>query len=212
MPSQESSRDPHFSLVEDDAPEANVGRRVRAVRARRGLSLRALAERSGLSVNTISLIERGENSPTVASLHLLAKALDCPITEFFREATDDSTIVVRREQRVHYRRGTVEVESLGAGLHDQQLEPFLLTVPAGQTNDDHGPITHGGQEFVHCMEGAVEYQIGDERYQLEAGDSLLFEAEQPHQFRNHASTDAVLLVVFSACDGSRNGRHLHLGT
>jgi transcriptional regulator with XRE-family HTH domain len=211
MEKRSRSRERRIQIEAGSDSEMHVGRRVRAVRDKRGLSLRALAERSGLSVNTISLIERGSNSPTVASLQLLAQALDCPITEFFRDTSDETTIHVRREERVRYRRGGVDVESLGAGLRDQQLEPFLVTVLAEQGNDDQDLITHDGQEFVYCVEGAIEYQIGAEVFRLEAGDSLLFEASQAHRFHNSAPTEAVVLFVFSECDGSRTGRHQHLG-
>ena len=198
-------------------PDANsavpaVGKRLHAVREERGLSLRALADRSGLSVNTISLIERGVNSPTVASLHLLATALECPITEFFRETTDQTTIHVRREERVRFRRGGMDFESLGAGLRDQQLEPFLVTLGPGEGVTDSEPITHSGQEFVYCVEGHLAYVVGEETFILEAGDALLFEATQPHRFCNNAAADAIVLFVFSARDGNRTGRLQHLGT
>lgn len=61
----------------------NVGQRIRRLREQRQLSLRALARLCGLSTNAISLIERGENSPTVSSLHALATALGVSITDFF---------------------------------------------------------------------------------------------------------------------------------
>ncbi len=63
--------------------ESDVGSRIRKIRTERGLPLRALADKCSLSVNAISLIERGENSPTVSSLHKLALALDVLITDFF---------------------------------------------------------------------------------------------------------------------------------
>ena len=63
--------------------QPDVGQALRTLREQRGLSLRALAEKSGLSFNAITRIEHGENSPTVASLHLLADALNVPITAFF---------------------------------------------------------------------------------------------------------------------------------
>jgi transcriptional regulator with XRE-family HTH domain len=200
------------SQTDADSAMPNVGKRLRALRDQKGLSLRALADRSGLSVNAISLIERGVNSPTVASLQLLAMALDFPITEFFRETTDQITIFVRREQRVRYLHGGMDIESLGAGLRDQQLEPFLVSLKPGESAHDPEPITHAGQEFVYCVEGQIVYEIGEETFHLEAGDALLFEASQPHRFRNSTSTDAIILLVFSARDGNRTGRQQHLGT
>ena len=73
----------YIDMIEQAEP--NVGQRIRMLRDQRKLSLRALADRCGLSINAISLIERGENSPTVSSLHVLATALGVPITDFFEE-------------------------------------------------------------------------------------------------------------------------------
>jgi len=63
--------------------ELQVGHRVRELRTRHGLSLRALADRSGLNINTLSLIENGKSSPSVSTLQQLAQALDVHISTFF---------------------------------------------------------------------------------------------------------------------------------
>ena len=191
-----------------DQAAPNVGLRIRAIREQRRLSLRALAERCNLSVNAISLIERGENSPTVSSLHLLATALGVSITDFFQEDDERSTVFVRRDQRLAYQKSGVAMESLGYGLRNQQLEPFLITVEPGAGNDE--PITHPGQEFVHCLQGEVEYQVGGERYRLQAGDSLLLEAVRPHYFRNTAQAPATILVIFQTAESSHLARQRHL--
>lgn len=191
-----------------EQPEPNVGLRIRAIREQRRLSLRALAERCNLSVNAISLIERGENSPTVSSLHLLATALGVSITDFFQEDNELSTVLIRHDRRLAYQKNGVAMESLGFGLRNQQLEPFLITVEPGAGNDE--PVTHAGQEFVYCLQGEVEYHVAGERYRLEAGDSLLLEAARPHYFCNTALTPATILVVFQAAESSHLARQRHL--
>lgn len=189
----------------------DVGKRLRVLREQRGLSLRSLAEQAGLSVNAISLIERGVNSPTVASLHGLAMALGVPITEFFRQDEDQTTIYVKRADRARYQRGSMDIESLGAGLRNQQLEPFLMTIRPGDDEDPPTPITHSGQEFVYCIEGQIEYQVGERVYQLDAGDALLFEAEQPHRCLHCGTTEALVLLIFASREGPLAGRAQHLG-
>ena len=106
-----------------DTIEPNVGARIRSLRDEQGYSLRALAERSGLSVNAISLIERGENSPTVSSLHRLAKALNVPITDFFHEESKQSVVYVRRQTGLRSESEGVTMESLGIGLTNQKMVP-----------------------------------------------------------------------------------------
>jgi transcriptional regulator with XRE-family HTH domain len=194
-------------MVENIAP--NVGPRIRAMREQRGLSLRALAERCGLSINAISLIERGENSPTVSSLHLLATALGVKISDFFEDSHENAVVHVRHDQRLATRGHGLLMESLGIGLRHQQLEPFLVTVQPGAA-DPSETIVHPGQEFVCCLEGTILYQVGDQAYDLEAGDSLLFDATQPHSFRNAGDSPARMLVVFQAAEGGHLARQRHL--
>jgi transcriptional regulator with XRE-family HTH domain len=189
--------------------EPNVGLRIRRLRERQGLSLRALAGRSGLSINAISLIERGENSPTVSSLHLLATALGVPITDFFEAEHEQVTVHVKPEHRLRSYTNGIKMESLGIGLRNQQLEPFLMTVEPGAGDIDM-PITHPGEEFVHCLKGEIEYCVGDQRYELEVGDSLLFQATQPHCFHNGSGLPAVFLMVFQAGEHAHLARRRHL--
>jgi transcriptional regulator with XRE-family HTH domain len=186
----------------------NVGAKVRAARESKGLSLRALAGRCGLSLNAISLIERGESSPTVSSLHLLAQALAVPITEFFHEENRLAAVHTRGNQRLGYRRTGLSMESLGLGLRDQQLEPFLITVEPGCGNTE--AVTHPGQEFVHCLSGEITYRMGAETYRLRRGDSLLLDATHPHSFQNTTGRRTTILVVFQSAVRPELGRELHL--
>lgn len=189
--------------------EPNVGAKLRTLREQRGLSLRELAERCDLSFNAISRIERGDNSPTVSTLHQLATALEVSIAAFFEHGHEEATVLIRRGRRLRSDVNGISMESLGTGLRRQKLEPFLVTVEPGAGNSTD-PIVHSGEEFVHCLEGTVNYQVNNETYCLEAGDSLLFEATQPHCFRNSADVAARLLMVFQAVDGKLLAGQHHL--
>lgn len=177
----------------------NVGRRIRERREQLGLSLREVAARSGLSLNAISRIERGDNSPTVASLQVIATALGVRITEFFATAPEQTIVYVQPAERSRTADGATYVESLGTGLRNQQIEPFFVTVLPGQPIGQ--AIAHAGQEFVYCLSGQVHYRINDATYNLKAGDSLLFEAMQPHCFWNPTDEPAQLIFVFQAVAG-----------
>jgi transcriptional regulator with XRE-family HTH domain len=183
--------------------EPDVGSRIRALRERQSLSLRALAKRCSLSVNAISRIERGESSPTLTSLHQLALALEVPITDFFEDESNQVIVFIKRHQRPQSSSEGIVMENLGSGLPNQQIEPFLVTVEPG-TGSAATPITHAGEEFVHCLEGEVEYKVGDQIYTLQPGDSLLFEASQPHCFCNTTGSIARVMLIFQAS----HNRHL----
>lgn len=192
-----------------DTIEPNVGLRIHSFRERQGLSLRAVAERCGLSINAISQIERGENSPTVSTLHRLAMALNVSITDFFNEETVQTVVFVKRGQGLSANGEKVYMESLGIGLRNQQLEPFRVVIqPESGCHDDC--VTHLGEEFVHCMQGNIDYIVGDNTYHLEQGDSLLFEASQQHAYYNPASQPAIILLIFLAAHDRQQVRQLHL--
>jgi transcriptional regulator with XRE-family HTH domain len=188
----------------------NVGLRLRLFRERQGWSLRALAERCGLSINAISRIERGENSPTVSSLHRLANALSVPITDFFTEPSGRAAIFVRNGFGQTLSRDCYDIRQLGLGLNDQQIEPFLLTIHQ-ECDRFSERNSHTGQEFVHCISGQIEYCVGDEIFHLSSGDSLLFDATRPHSWRNVHSTPATMILVFQAGHDGLDGWQRHLG-
>jgi transcriptional regulator with XRE-family HTH domain len=197
---------PRIPAIMTEQAGPNVGLRIRALRKQQGLSLRALAERCGLSANAISRIERGENSPTVSSLHLLATALVVPITDFFQEDNEQAAVFVKRDQRLHIQGGSIAMESLGIGLRNQRIEPFLMTVEPW-TGSFADSIAHPGEEFIHCLEGEIEYFVGDQLYRMEVGDSLLFEATQPHYFHNATGASATLMLIFQSAESTMWHRH-----
>jgi transcriptional regulator with XRE-family HTH domain len=187
----------------------NVGPRLRSFREQQGYSLRALAERCGLSINAISRIERGENSPTVSSLHRLAYALSIPITDFFLEPSRKAALLVRKGYGQRYDRACFAVEQLSMGFANKDIEPLLLEIQP-ECDHAHKPLSHEGEEFVYCLEGAVEYCVGDEIYRLQAGDSLLFEASQQHFWRNAGPETARILLVFYAGQDGYQARQHHI--
>ena len=192
----------------DEQP--SVAARLLAARQERGLSLRALAALSELSINAISKIERGESSPTVSSLQRLAAALDVPLIEFFRVEPELATVLVRAGEGLKSRSKGALVESLGAGLPGQLLGPFLMALEPGASAGEDS-IHHGGEEFVHCLEGEVEYLVGGECHRLGPGDSLLFQARQPHLCTNPSEATArVLVVILAPSEEIQATQQLHL--
>ena len=197
-------------MTSQQPPEPDVGRRIRALRQRRGLTQRALADACGLSANAVGLIERGETSPSVSTLHRLALALNVSLAELFSPAdAAQVAVLVKRDQRLRVRREQVVMENLARGLVDPCMEPFLVTLQPGAGTDAE-PVAHLGEEFVFCLEGEVEYRVGGHTYRLEAGDSLMFQAHQPHCWRNAGPALARLLLVFHAAEETQKWWRQHL--
>ena len=182
--------------VDESNGSIDVGARLRMLRAGAGLSIRALAEMSGLNVNTLSLIENGKTSPSVSTLQQLASALDVPVTEFFVTEVGTKTVVYQKNggrPRALFEHGVME--DLGAGMTRFGAEPLIVTLEA-KADSGKNPIVHTGREFVYCLEGQVAYTVDTNTYLLEPGDSLLFEAYLPHRWKNaDAQPSRVLLVL-----------------
>jgi transcriptional regulator with XRE-family HTH domain len=195
-----------MALYQRDAVSVNIGERLRELREARNISMRALATRSGLSANALSMIERGRASPSVSTLYKLADALGVSITAFFGPEGEKKQIVfLKADERTHvsFRRGTFE--GLGGEHFIGRVEPFLLTL---ENSANSGPrsITHTGHEFVFCLRGEVEYQVERQVFRLAAGDSLLFAAQLKHRWKNPGRTVATVLILLS---GFEEGEELH---
>lgn len=191
----------------------NVGHRLRELRTERGLSMRALARLSGLSTNALSMIERGKTSPSVSTLYKLSEALEVPITAFFRTQPPREAIVFRTSNNrssVEFQRGLWE--GLGGESFVGRVEPFMLTLEGGATSGPHG-LVHSGHEFVICLSGLLEYEVEEQRYTLQPGDSLLFASKLRHRWRNPGKTVAKVLFVLSgfALDERPSEYHLSYG-
>jgi transcriptional regulator with XRE-family HTH domain len=178
----------------------DVGQQLRALRGRQRLSIRALAELSGLNPNTLSLIENGKTSPSVATLQLLAAALGVRVTAFFETDAETGRVTcLKAGERPGFPFARGRLENLGAGLARRGLEPLLIVL---EPKADSGPtpIVHTGREFVFCLEGQLAYTIEDQTYLLEPGDSLLFEAYLPHRWQNAGVTPSRSLLVLCPAD------------
>jgi transcriptional regulator with XRE-family HTH domain len=189
--------------------DIDVGRQLRDVRSSHGLSLRALSKLSGLNVNTLSLIENGKTSPSVSTLQLLAAALQVPITAFFESEPARKSIVFQKTGvRPRAALDFGALEDLGAGLTLRGGQPLLVTLKPGMGSGGT-PIVHTGHEFVYCLEGQLEYTIQGEKYLLESGDSLIFEAHLPHQWRNAGSNVLRSLLIICPTDDNDRPTELH---
>ena len=190
-------------------PEVNVGQRLRELRLERRLSIRALAERSGLNVNTFSLIENGKTSPSVSTLQQIAAALEVPITAFFESNAPKNSvahITARNRPRMAFAHGTLE--DLGAGMTNRAVEPFVVTLEP-YASSGANPIVHTGFEFVFCLQGSMTYQVEEQTYRLEPGDSLLFESYLPHRWHNAAPQPAQAILVLFPTDARDHPTEQH---
>jgi transcriptional regulator with XRE-family HTH domain len=195
-----------MALYQHAALSVNIGERLRELREARNISMRALATKSGLSANALSMIERGKTSPSVSTLYKLADALGVSITAFFGSDAERKQVVFLKgdeRRRVSFTRGIFE--GLGGEQFVGRVEPFLLTLE-NSANSGPNSMSHTGHEFVFCLRGQLEYQVERQIYQLSAGDSLLFAAQLKHRWKNPGRTVTTALIIIS---GFQEGEELH---
>ena len=112
---------------DSSSAEVLVGRQLRHLRHTRGLSLRTLADQSGLNINTLSLIENGKSSPSVSTLQLLSQALDVPIAFFFESEPIKKKVVYQpKDQRSRSLLQDKSLENLGKDLAGSAVQPFIV--------------------------------------------------------------------------------------
>jgi transcriptional regulator with XRE-family HTH domain len=180
-------QDPH--AVRDTQPnglETAIGREVRAVRKKLGLTVADLASATNISLGMLSKIENGNTSPSLTTLQSLSRALGVPLTSFLRRFEEDrSAVFVKAGEGVDVeRRGTraghqyTLLGHIGANTSGVVVEPYLITLSA--SSDVFRTFQHDGMEFLYMLEGEVVYRHSDNLYRMTPGDSLFFDADAPH--------------------------------
>jgi transcriptional regulator with XRE-family HTH domain len=180
----------------------NVGPRVRALREGMDLSLRDLAERSGVSAPMLSQVERGETSPTLSVANRIAAGLELTLSQLLRLDERGSVSIVRSDQvRRGGGRGGHEAEVLTPQLPGQRAELSRHALaPGAATGGPGDPPMHepGSREIAHVEAGTLALVIDGERHELHAGDTVTFDADLPHHFENPGPDDASFLAIVSA--------------
>jgi XRE family transcriptional regulator, regulator of sulfur utilization len=183
-----------------------VGARVKSLREAMDLSLRDLAERSGVSAPMLSQVERGDTSPTLAVAQRIAAGLDLTLSQLLRLDEDRHVVVIRAGKGRTRRRRGHKLEELTPPLPGQRADVSVHTLaPGAATGAPDDPPIHepGSRETAVVVEGTAELFIDGQRHELHEGDSVTFDADLPHHLENNGETDARLIAVVAA--GLRRG-------
>jgi transcriptional regulator with XRE-family HTH domain len=175
-------------LLKKVAMKYMFGEKIRAVRERRGLTLREVAAKAGVSESLVSQIERNRVSPAIDTLLSLTDALDIDLEYLFSDYHRERAVqVVRANERTAFTRPGVVYEHLaqleGSRHGIDGIEAYEITVePGARTgSDEYG---HNGFELGLVVEGRAELVVGNQNYFLETGDSVGFASSFPHTLIN----------------------------
>ena len=163
-----------------------IGQRLRGLRDIFEVDAKTMADLCGIAVSDYEAMERGEAELSVANLQTLARhygiSLDALL--FGEEPKMNSYFLTRKGKgKSVERRSAYQYESLASGFRGRKADPFIVTVepkPAGTPKEMN---SHSGQEFNMVLEGTMELTIGTKVLTLSEGDSIYFDATQPHGMR-----------------------------
>ena len=182
-------------------PAMLAGRRIHALREARGLSLRDLAERSGVSAPMLSQVERGDTSPTLQVAAKIAAGLEVTLSQLLRLDEGQFVAVLRKRDRTAVRRNGHRYSEITPDLPGRRASVTLHALKAGARTGGIGdtPLHEpGSRETIVVQTGSLGVLLDGERYDLAAGDSATFDADLPHHFENAASGETTFLAVVTA--------------
>ena len=177
--------------------DQEIGRRLKDLRMRIGLSQRQLAKISGVANATISQIEASRLNPTVSMLKKVLDGIPISLSEFFAsdfEAPD--RIFFRQEELTEIADGGVSFMQVGANLSNKSIQLLKECYQPGSGTGKHA-LTHEGEECGIVLRGRLEVTVAEQKAVLRQGDAYYFKSNQPHHFHNASSEPCELITACS---------------
>lgn len=189
--------------ISPDLPKAkreSLGERLRLARELRGLTLKDLSTRTGISVATLRQIEANKIIPPLGELIKLGKAVEMKMGYFISPGVEKPVTVVRADSRRPIARFGAKrsarygyfYESLAAEKANRFMEPFLITMVPSEVKE---LSAHDGQEFIFVLEGKMQAQIGDHVEILHPGDAIYYDSQIPHLVKCAGQQTTKILAV-----------------
>jgi transcriptional regulator with XRE-family HTH domain len=187
---------------QQEGQEIQVGEKIKRLREEKSISLKELADKTGLSSAVLSQIENHLVSPPLGTVVRIAKALDIRPGYFFDQHPDKSFTIVKKNERKPVsrfasKRGVrygYSYESLGHDMKGRHMEPFLVTLEP-TTLADPKPSAHEGEEFLFVLEGVMEVTLGENSDILQPGDAIYYDSTIPHLVKCHGGKETKILAV-----------------
>jgi transcriptional regulator with XRE-family HTH domain len=178
----------------------HIGATIRQLRLEHNLTIAAVSERAGISRGMLSKIENSLAATSLETLEQLANALGVTLSKLFQNYNlprGAAQLVRRGEGMEVVRRGTRLGHTYQLLAYDQgphkTFEPFLISLE--DSLEQFPAFEHPGTEFIHMLEGVLEYRVGEETFVLNSGDSLTFRGEIPHRPENLIKTPIKFLAI-----------------
>ena len=188
--------------------ENKIGVKIRQIREDREMSQEELAEASQSSVKLIKDLESGALIPSLTPLLKIARAMGVRLGTFLDDAPHSGPFMVKSGKSdniirfsgqglgEHSNKSAMEFYSLAYGKGDRHMEPFIIDVHPPD-DGDYQLSSHEGEEFLYVLQGKIEVLYGQEKYELEASDSIYYDSVVPHHVHAKEKDSKMLAVVYT---------------
>lgn len=182
-----------WNFMEADYIYQSIGKKIKELRNRNGLTQQELADRTELTKGYISQLERGQVAPSVVTLLDLIECLGTTAAEFFHEAEEEQVVFSEEGFFEKIDEGGNSIQWIVPTAQKNQMEPLLVALQPHQKLEEDLP--HEGEEFGFVISGRIRLHLGEQVYVVKAGESFYYPANRPHQIENSSSRPAKLVWV-----------------
>jgi len=179
----------------------DVGQKLRTLRLRKKIALVDLGRHTGLSASMLSQLETGKMVPTLPTLARIAMVFDVGLEHFFDDRKRQKLFsVVRADERLRFpERPDLQTpayffECLAFATQGKDLQAYLAEFPK-RNAEEVTQHFHQGAEFIYMLEGSIAIRFEQEDHVLRTGDSVYFDASEPHSYRGLGKTGGNAVVV-----------------
>ena len=209
---EEKSRTPFMNIdffadltgeipVETPRGVEDVGQRIRKIREEKGLTLEELSRLTGFDVQFLSSIEKNESQPQLGTVIKLSKALDSAFGRLVSGIGDRHYSITRKNERRTVSRSTSKTgqkqvytyKSLAPEVKGRHMEALIVQL---EVDPDKEISVHEGEEFIFVLDGIVVLEIGDDKFELEPGDSVYYLSTTPHHIAAKNDKATILAVLY----------------
>lgn len=179
----------------------DVGQRIRKIREEKGLSLEELSRLTGFEVDFLASLEKNEAQPQLGTVIKLSKALDSAFGRLVSGVGDKLYSITRKSERRTVSRSTSKAgqkqvytyKSLAPEVKGRHMEALIVQL---EVDPDKEISIHDGEEFIFVLDGIVALEIGDEKFELEPGDSVYYLSTTPHHIAAKNEKATILAVLY----------------
>ena len=179
----------------------DIGQRIRKIREEKGLSLEELSRLTGFEVDFLASLEKNEAQPQLGTVIKLSKALDSAFGRLVSGVGDKLYSITRKSERRTVSRSTSKTgqrqvytyKSLAPEVKGRHMEALIVQL---EVDPDKEISIHDGEEFIFVLDGIVALEIGDEKFELEPGDSVYYLSTTPHHIAAKNDKATIIAVLY----------------